>query len=125
MNPVLVTPDALPSVWAFVVRALNAVRRKTGEQYEEAHVLTELRERRAFLWLDRANDPRMLGILQPVNGELHVWVAANFGPKYLLWEALAWAKDQREQHGFARITFDSARKGWARHFRVTKYTYEV
>lgn len=125
MNPVLVTPEGLPSVWPFVVRALDVVRKKTHETYSDGEVYTALHKRESFLWLDRATDPRMLGILTPVNGELHVWITANFGPKQLLWEAVAWVKDQREQHGFSRITFESPRKGWGRHFRTKRYIYEV
>lgn len=125
MNPVLVTPRALPVVWPFVVRALNAIRKKTGETYTDGDVYSALFKRSAFLWLDRRDDPQMLGILVPENGGLHVWISANFGPPSLLAEAVAWVKDQQKQHGFSRVTFDSPRKGWAKHFRVTQYTYEV
>jgi hypothetical protein len=125
MNPVLVTPAGLPLVWPFVVRSLNAVRRKTRDTYSDGEVFTELFHKRAFLWIDRATDPQMLGILTPADGELHIWISANFGPPSLVAEAVAWVRDQQRQHGFARITFDSPRKGWAKHFRVKKFTYEV
>lgn len=125
MNPVLVTPEGLPSVWPFVVRALDVVRKKTHETYSDGEVYACLHKRTAFLWLDRVVCPQMLGILVPENGGLHVWVTANFGPPSLLSEAVAWVKEQQREHGFSRITFDSPRKGWAKHFRVTQYTYEV
>lgn len=119
-----IPPDAIASVWGEVEAHLLAVLAKTGEEWTPAHVRAACEAGKACLFLTA--DSLLVTVPRECEftgrRELYLWCAAGDYARHI-----GWVMSHARENGFARVGFDSPRKGWGRRFKEgqTYYYAEV
>ena len=108
-----IPPDVLPAVWDEAERLLLTVVDR-GAEWTPAHVRAACEAQRAALFL--APGSVLVAVPRECEftgaREFYVWCAAGSYHRHIGW-LLSHAKEK----GFARVGFDSPRKGWGRRFK--------
>lgn len=104
MTPVL--PQDIPKHWAWVERGLQEIIRRTGEKWTPVHVLQQLNEQRAFLFVSEDG----FFVLQPQRED---WTSAPIHHVWAMWfkPGMAKAREQELRAWLDEITGKDARMG--------------
>lgn len=108
-----IPPAAIASVWSEAEPLLLRVSERDAE-WTPAHVREACEQMRAALFM--ATGSVLVAVPRECEftgrRELYVWCAAGSYHRHIGW-LMSHAKEQ----GFARVGFDSPRKGWGRRFK--------
>ncbi len=131
MNLVLIQPKGLRDVWPRILGSLCAVRTKAQDDWIPEDVYYAIKSGDAACHM-AVDDQGYAGCLITTLTRaefsnapaLHVWIAHSVGGD--VFEAgLPMLRDMAQKANLPRITFGSARPGWAKRFPMINATYEV
>ena len=110
-----VLPHELHDYWPFVKEGLGKIKQTAQDDWLPEDVYTSVRNDTAHLYFTQAHDGFVVvNLLSGYDGggEMHVWCA--YGEDVDLLQESKELDEVARELGCKRITFFSARKGWAR-----------
>lgn len=132
MELVLVPPAGVRQTWPLILPSLQAVMAKGAVEWIPEDVYHALKTGDAVCHIATdAGGYAGCMVTQRVTDHysgkqsLHVWIVHNAGPAELLDCGMPMLQEMARKGGFARITFGSPRKGWAKRFPMIEATYEI
>lgn len=132
MDYLLVTPADLRAHWPQISTSLDAVLARGDQDWIKEDVYAALRTGQSACHM-AFNDQGFAGLMitNPVRTEfsgqtnLHVWIAHNEGKDDVIELGMSLLRQMAQKGGFSKITFASARLGWARRHKLVTAVYEV
>lgn len=132
MDYLLVTPATLRAHWPRISLSLDAVLAKGEQDWIKEDVYAALKTANAVCHI-AVNESGFAGLMvsNPVSTEfsgqtnLHVWIGHNEGEDDVIELGLGLLREMAAKGGFAKVTFASSRRGWAKRYKLVTAVYEV
>lgn len=128
----IVPPAGVRQAWPMILSSLKAVMDTGPVEWIPEDVYHALRAGEAACHI--ATDANGYAgcmvtqrVIDPYSGvqSLHVWIAHNAADADVIEGGMELLRTMAKKGGFQRITFGSARPGWAKRFQILSATYEI